>query len=271
MHQFSERETERYYDEEDSTYRAFWDSEGSLHWGYFDTQTGGDFLAACRRLNQVMLERSGIGADSLVLDLGCGNGNTSIWLAQQRPCRVTGIDLSGVRIQNAIDDSAKLPQDLASKLRFQKESATDLPFADATFTHVWSQATIYHVPDKEAALREVYRTLQPGGVFIFDDLIKPNAQVSENARRYVYDRLLFDTPFNFQTYQDSLRDKGFDITQAEDLSLYLKTSYEKLRELARQATEAGKADLGNLVAAYGHMSQAVVDGDLGWAMYLCRK
>ena len=271
MQRFSERDTERYYDEEDSTYRAFWDSEGSLHWGYFDEVAGDDFLAACRRLNQVMLELSGIEANSLVLDLGCGNGNTSVWLAQQRPCRVTGIDLSGVRVHNAIDDAAKLPSELASRLHFQKESATDLPFADGTFTHVWSQATIYHVPDKEAALREVYRTLQPGGVFIFDDLIKPNAQVSEDARRYVYDRLLFDTPYNFQTYQDSLRDKGFDVVQAEDLSPYLKTSYEKLRELAVKATEAGEADLENLVTAYGYMSQAVADGDLGWAVYLCRK
>ncbi len=271
MHRFSEEETERYYDEEDSTYRSFWDSEGSLHWGYFDGQAGDDFLVACQRLNQVMLERSGIGADSLVLDLGCGNGNTSIWLAQQRLCRITGIDLSGVRIQNANDDLTRLPQDLASRIAFQKESATDLPFAEGTFTHVWSQATIYHVPDKEAVLREVYRTLQSGGTFIFDDLIKPNAQISEDAQRYVYDRLLFDTPYNFQTYQDSLRDKGFEITQAEDLSPYLKTSYEKLRALAQQATAAGKADLDNLIDAYAHMSQAVADGDLGWAMYLCRK
>ncbi len=36
---FTEAETEAFYDAEDSLYRSFWDSEGSLHWGYFENGT----------------------------------------------------------------------------------------------------------------------------------------------------------------------------------------------------------------------------------------
>ncbi len=40
-----------------------------------------------------MLEQSGIFAKSRVLDIGCGNGNTAVWVTQQTGCEVVG-DLS---------------------------------------------------------------------------------------------------------------------------------------------------------------------------------
>jgi ubiquinone/menaquinone biosynthesis C-methylase UbiE len=269
--QFSEQDAEAYYDSEDATYRAFWDSEGSLHWGYFDESTGDDFLAASTNLNNMMLARSGIGPDSIVLDLGCGNGNTPVWLAKQRGCYVTGVDLSSVRVRNAREMASKISPDVASRVAFEKASATNLPFADGLFTHVWSQATIYHVPDKHKALSEVFRVLRDGGTFIFDDLTKPKPQVSAQAKRYVYDRLLFDTPFSFVGYQAALSEKGFAVDQAEDLSAHLATSYRRLGELASGATERGSGDFSELVEAYCYMVKAVENEELGWATYICHK
>jgi ubiquinone/menaquinone biosynthesis C-methylase UbiE len=132
--------------------------------------------------------------------MGSGNGNTSSWLCQSARCKVTGIDLSGVRVSNAIKSAKGLPAEVQTRLDFKKASGTDLPFAAASFSHVWSQATIYHIPDKEKTLQEIYRVLEPGGWSIFDDLTKPKAEVSDDARRYVYDRLLFDTDFSFTGY-----------------------------------------------------------------------
>jgi ubiquinone/menaquinone biosynthesis C-methylase UbiE len=268
---FSEQDAETYYDKEDATYRAFWDNEGSLHWGYFDRSTGDDFLAASANWNLLMLARSGIDANSLVLDLGCGNGNTPVWLTQQRSCHVTGVDLSGVRIRNAREKASKLDPDVASRLVFEKASATDLPFPDGAFTHVWSQATIYHVPDKRKVLAEVFRVLRAGGTFIFDDLTKPKPKVSAQAQKYVYDRLMYDTPFSFEGYQAALKAEGFDIAEAEDLSAHLATSYRKLGELASAATAQGNGDFSELVEAYRYMIAAVDDRELGWASYVCRK
>ena len=268
---FSESDTERYYDQEDASYRTFWDKEGSLHWGYFDSTTGDDFSTASARLNDVMLVRSGIETGSTVLDLGCGNGNTSIWLAQQRECRVTGVDLSGVRVQNALDAAARQPKQISDRIAFRKASATDLPFEEGGFTHVWSQAAIYHVPDKRQVLAEAHRVLRKDGTLIIDDLTKPKPRVSAQAQKYVYDRLLFDTPFSFDGYQDGLRHQGFDIVEAEDLSPHLMKSYRLLGAMAQAATDQGRGDFSGLVEAYRYMVAAVEDGELGWAMYVCRK
>ena len=268
---FSEQETEAFYDAEDALYRSFWDREGSLHWGWFDEQTGDDFLAACVNLNRVMLEKAGISQESHVLDLGCGNGNTSTWLCSSAGCRVTGIDLSGVRVNNAIESVASQPSDVRSRLKFEKASATDLPFAEGSFSHVWSQATIYHVHDKGKALQEAYRVLAPGGYLVFDDLTKPRPDISDDARRFVYDRLLFDTDYSFTGYQDALKQAGFRVLEAHDMSENLGRSYGCLSQMAMSQHDKDPEVYGGLSRAYDQMVLAVERGELGWGLYICQK
>ena len=168
-----------------------------------------------------MLEKANIQSGARVLDLGCGNENTSTWLCRTSGCQATGIDLSGIRVSNAIESIESHPPDVRARLNFEKASATDLPFEQGAFSHVWSRATIYHIHDKEKALQEAYRVLAPGGYLVFDDLIKPRPDISDHARRFVYDRLLFDTDFSFTGYQDALRQTGFRVLEARDLSGHL--------------------------------------------------
>ena len=268
---FSEQDTELFYDTEDALYRSFWDKEGSLHWGIFDQSTGDDFLKACANLNRMMVQKALIDRSSKVLDLGCGNGTTSTWLCKSLGCEVVGIDLSGVRISNAREDLEGQPDEVKARVGFEKASATALPFNDGSFSHVWSQATIYHIPNKEEALKEAYRVLRGGGIFMFDDLIKPKADISETAKTYVYDRLLFDTDFSFESYQDALRRTGFQILDAQDLSHHLKMSYECLAKMSLEKDHENDEKYQSLSFAYEQMVQAVENGELGWGLYLCQK
>lgn len=271
LHKFTEQDTETFYDSEDAVYRSFWDEQGSLHWGFFDSTTGLDFLKACSRLNDMMIEKAQINSEARVLDLGCGNGTTAMWLSRATGCRVVGIDLSGTRIGNAERALQEQPIELRSRLGFEKASATELPFPDGSFTHVWSQATIYHVHEKEKALSESYRILDSGGVLIFDDLIKPRSDISEAAKTYVYDRLLFDTNFSFDSYQVALAKAGFSVLEAIDLSPHLKKSYQCLAALTRAKGDGQHGKYMNLTYAYEQMEQALDNEELGWGLYLCRK
>ena len=260
LSRFSETETEAFYDAEDSLYRSFWDSEGSLHWGYFQdlkAQTPTDFIPACHRWNEYMLETSGITASSKVLDVGCGNGNTAIWLAQQTGCEVIGIDLSAVRVNNAIAKAEVFPN---LRVQFQKASATQLPFDDGTFTHVWSQATLYHVHQREAALAEIYRVLKNRGIFLFDDLTTPQKPVSAKARQYTYDRLLFEPADSHDEYIDRLCQLGLMVVQSKDLNQHLYKSYDMLSQLA-------KDQYPDLSAAYERMCEVIEMGELGWSFF----
>ena len=269
---FTEQETETYYDAEDAIYRTVWDEDGSVHWGYFDASTGTDFLKGCANLDRMMVEKGRIGHDARVLDLGCGNGTTAIWLADHAGCRVTGIDLSGVRIDNAKEARQRQQDGLRDRLAFKKASATELPFRDGQYSRAWSQAVIYHVPDKRAVLSEIYRVLEKGGIFVFDDLVRPKGQISADAQRYVYDRLLFDTEFSFESYQDALKSQGFELLEAVDISSHLCQSYLCLADRTPKGETGEHAEHFEwLTTAYLETARAIENDELGWGLYVCRK
>ena len=269
--QFSEAETEQYYDHEDAVYRALWDKDGSVHWGLFEDGANMTFLEAGANLDKAMAQRGQIGPDSVVIDVGCGSGTIAIGLCKAIGCQITGVDLSGVRIANAIDSLDDQPAEVRERVSFKKGSATDLPIEDESFDRAWSQATIYHVPDKVKVLEEVYRVLKPGGIFVFDDLIKPQPNISENARKFVYERLLYDTDFSFESYQEALKEAGFEVLEADDMSRHLKTSYLMLSDAASQGNEEHKERFAYLAEAYRETAAAVDNRELGWAMFVCRK
>ncbi len=272
MKKYTEKDTELFYDKEDELYRSFWDENGSLHWGLFN-KGNKDYLTASKNLTNLMAIKSKIQPSSVVLDVGCGNGEVPIQLASHFKCKIIGIDLSGFRIKNANNKLQENPK-LSSLLKFEKASATKLPFTEESFSHVWSQATIYHVHDKDKALSEIYRVLKKGGIFVFDDLIKPKKEISKDSKKYVYERLLFDTSFSFETYKKKLEEIGFKVIDSKDISNHLSKSYQVLRDILRKKlNEKTKylEDYKNLIYAYEKMVEAIDKKELGWAMFVCEK
>ncbi|MBI3086892.1 MAG: methyltransferase domain-containing protein, partial [candidate division NC10 bacterium] len=97
-----------------------------------------------------------------VLDLGCGAGLDALLAAQLvGPAgRVAGIDLSPemLAVAEAGRAEAGLPQ-----VEFREASVEALPFPDASFDVALSNGVLNLIPDKPAALREIFRVLRPGG------------------------------------------------------------------------------------------------------------
>jgi arsenite methyltransferase len=97
-----------------------------------------------------------------LLDLGCGAGFDAFVAAQLvGPAgRVVGIDLSPemLAVARAGQAEAGFPE-----LEFREASVEALPFPDASFDVALSNGVLNLVPDKPAALREIFRVLRPGG------------------------------------------------------------------------------------------------------------
>lgn len=97
-----------------------------------------------------------------VLDLGCGQGSSSLFLHRTYGCDVTGIDISPGLIAQA---KQNLPPELAPLVRFETCDALMLPFPDASFDRVIAQAFFILIDDADQALSEIHRVLKPGGFF----------------------------------------------------------------------------------------------------------
>lgn len=106
---------------------------------------------------------AGIRPGQDVLDLGCGIGGASRFLAADHGCRVTGIDLTPEFITLATELTRRCG--LADRVEHRVGDATDLPFEDAAFDHVWCHNVTMNIEDKAALVREVARVLKPGGRF----------------------------------------------------------------------------------------------------------
>ncbi len=98
------------------------------------------------------------------LELGCGIGLVSAFLADNYSCNIHGTDFDPAQIEIA----AKINPE-SDRLHYSVEDAAHLNFKDASFDLVLSQMVFHHIPDWEAAVREIARVLKPGGYFIWQD------------------------------------------------------------------------------------------------------
>jgi tocopherol O-methyltransferase len=96
-----------------------------------------------------------------ILDVGCGIGGSSLYLADKFKAKVTGITLSPVQADRAIE-RAKAAS-LSEQAHFKVANALEMPFADHSFDFIWSLESGEHMPDKAKFLQECYRVLKPGG------------------------------------------------------------------------------------------------------------
>ncbi len=106
-----------------------------------------------------------VGRGDTFVDLGCGQGGPGLWVAGETGASVVGIDLSEVGIARAREHAQELG--LADRARFEVGDivATGLP--EAGFDGAMSVDTLWAVPDKAGAIREIARVLKPGARFAF--------------------------------------------------------------------------------------------------------
>ena len=110
-------------------------------------------------------ERAGIQTGMYVLDLGCGLGGASRYLAAECGCRVAAIDLTPNFVEAARILTARCG--LAERI-----DALALPVQDGTFDQVWSYAVTMNIADKEGLGREITRVLKPSGRFSCNEIAR---------------------------------------------------------------------------------------------------
>ena len=110
-----------------------------------------------------LVERSGLRLGAKVLDVGCGAGESLLWLERH--------GFSGI----GIDRDERVLAIAASRVNaalFQGDGAR-LPFADGCLDAILSECSLSQMADRQAALCEWQRVLRPGGQLLLADVDWP--------------------------------------------------------------------------------------------------
>ena len=138
-------------------YRLLWGEH--IHHGLWES--GESSSVAQERLIQAMIAKAAVQAGEAVLDVGCGMGGSSIYLARTANCHVTGITIS--RVQRVWAAVTAWHRGVGSQARFRCADAERVEFAPASFDLVWSIECTEHLFDKPRFFHRAAQWLRPGG------------------------------------------------------------------------------------------------------------
>jgi len=107
-----------------------------------------------------------VGRPGAILDVGCGTGK----LLKSAEARFPGAKLVGV---DAAIEMVKYAQtsNPTGTIQFQRATAEELPFPNASFELVFSTMTFHHWSNQTKGIAEVARVLTPGGRWLLADFV----------------------------------------------------------------------------------------------------
>ncbi|KAK0120183.1 hypothetical protein ONS95_011589 [Cadophora gregata] len=138
--------------------------EGNHHFGYYEKDTYWPFPIgpSLRRMKDKVLGLLELPTGSKLLDAGCGNGHTALYMAQHG-MHVTGIDVidhmldeAQQKVKRASDSDGQL---VIRKLDFHHLQSISREYFDGIYT----LQSFGHATDPEKVLAGFLRILKPGG------------------------------------------------------------------------------------------------------------
>jgi SAM-dependent methyltransferase len=137
-----------------------------------------DYFEACTAPeNRFILRQLGDIRNKLLLDLGCGAGENSVYFATQG-ARCIATDYSPGMVEVAL----QLAERYGVNIEGRTANAMALDFPDNTFDIVYASNLLHHIPDPKIALKEMHRVLKPGGKACFWDPLTHNPVINVYRR-----------------------------------------------------------------------------------------
>lgn len=286
----------RHYEICSDYYYSLWGEH--IHHGYFIDSADTKEVAQTR-LVDLLLERSQLPPGSRVLDVGCGIGGTSRYLAKNKGCIVTGITISGQQVKLAKDLSAKE----AGRVQGEVETSSSIGLGNGsvrfveldaekmgdffnesetktTFDCVWISEAMSHLPDKELFFRNASMLLNEGGKLVVADWFKAeeltDAQMEADIKPIEDGMLLpgLNTQSEYLSYAKqaglSVFSKPFDISKEVSKTWDISWSLVQNPALWAFAISQGRDGLAFL-QAFRAMRRGYANGTFRYAVMVFRK
>jgi len=201
-----------HYDLVSPYYRSLWGEH--LHHGYW---IRGDESKERAQLQLIehLAQLANVRPRSDILDIGCGFGASSLYLAKHFDATVTGVTISPVQVEMAIQAAAREQLDAkfllmdAEAMNFRKQ-----------FDVLWSVESISHYQNRQGFFVSADKLLKPGGSFAITDWFKKENLSRAETRKFIepIEEGMFVELRVMDNYEEFLKSNGLQIVRREVLN-----------------------------------------------------
>lgn len=130
-------------------------------------------IRRCVQPPDKIIERSGIKPGMTVIDLGCGSGAFTTFVARVigEQGKVYAVDIQPAMLQQLECKLAKAENQGIKNIELRQASAYKLPFEENSIDLVYMITVLPEIPDRGRALREIKRALKPDGVLAVTEFL----------------------------------------------------------------------------------------------------
>jgi tocopherol O-methyltransferase len=264
------RKIVEHYDFVSPYYHSLWGEH--LHHGYWIRGDESKEVAQLQ-LTEHLAELANVQTGSAVLDIGCGFGASSLYLARKYQVRATGITISPVQVEMA--RRAAVAAQLDARFLLMDAEALDFPLQ---FDLLWSVESISHYQDHRSFFANAARFLKPGGTFALTDWFKRAGLSPAQTRKFIepIDRGMYVDLETMDDYESHLVAGGMQIVHRQDLTRQCAKTWDLGLDMIRGrffwalATKKGK-DFVNYLKAFQAVRAAYASGNFVYGLFIARK
>lgn len=156
--------------------------------------------------------------DSRVVDVGCGEGAYAFRLATHFGLRVLGIDPVQRHLDLARNARRDLVTDIASRVAFERGTATAVPAPDGSVDLVWCRDVMVHVEHPDDAYAEFARVLRPGGHVVAYQVVATDLLAADEGD-WLFDVMgVVPSSAEPRVLDDAIAASGLEVVDTIDLS-----------------------------------------------------
>ncbi len=198
-----------------------------------------EFHIGGRQASENFFDQLNFSADDQLVDVGCGLGGTSRFVAERYGSKVTGIDLTPEYITTGETLCTWLGLD--NLVDLQQGNALKLPFDNGVFDGGYMMHVGMNIKDKVGLYKEIFRVLRPGATFGVYDVMR----VEEGELKYpvpwatTAHESAVASP---RQYKQAMDEAGFRVVVENNRHEFAVSFFEQLRK--KTSNDRGPSPLG---------------------------
>ena len=259
-----------HYDRMSPYYHSLWGEH--IHHGYWIRGDESKETAQVQ-LTEHLAQVAGIEPGARVLDVGCGFGASSIYLARRYAVEATGITISTVQLEMA--KKAAVTAGVSAKFLLMDAEAMTF---DECFDVLWSVESISHYQNIAKFFASAVKLLKPGGTLAITDWFKKNNLTPREHKKFLHpieDGMMVELQ-TMEDYAGYMAEGGLKVLRSEVLNENCAKTWDVCLDIIKDKALWGLAAQNGLafvrfLRAFKDMRAGFVSGNFIYGLIVAKK